>query len=158
MQENQAPNEIHWEAKEFAYHPKDSQWFITAGIVALGVFVSLLILKNIFGAATILLFFIIIYLYATKKPDIIPVTINTRGVAVKNKLTPYSNIASFWILYEPPIKELILIRKEHFTPKITIPLGTVNPIEVRNILLANAVKEKEEEESLTDIIARRLRF
>ena len=158
MQENQAPNEIHWEAEEFAYHPKDSQWFITAGIVALGVFVSLLILKNVFGAATILLFFIIIYLYATKKPDIIPVTINTRGVAVKNKLAPYSNIASFWILYEPPIKELILIRKEHFTPKITIPLGTANPIEVRNILLANAVKEKEEEESLTDIIARRLRF
>ena len=158
MQENQAPNEIHWEAEEFAYHPKDSQWFITAGIVALGVFVSLLILKNVFGAATILLFFIIIYLYVTKKTTIIPVTINTRGVAVKNKLAPYSNIASFWILYEPPIKELILIRKEHFTPKITIPLGTANPIEVRNILLANAVKEKEEEESLTDIIARRLRF
>jgi len=158
MEQNQTPNEIHWEAEEFAYHPKDSQWFITAGIVALGIFVSLLILKNIFGAATILLFFIIIYLYATKKPDIISVTINTRGVAVKNKLTSYSNIASFWILYEPPIKELILIRKEHFTPKITIPLGTASPIEVRNILLANAVKEKEEEESLADVIARRLRF
>ena len=158
MEQNQTPNEIHWEAEEFAYHPKDSQWFITAGIVALGVFVSLLILKNIFGAATILLFFIIIYLYATKKPDIIPVTINTRGVAVKNKLTSYSNIASFWILYEPPIKELIIIRREHFTPKITIPLGNTNPVEIRNILLANSMKEKEEEESLADVIARRLRF
>ena len=158
MEQNQTSNEIHWEAEEFAYHPKDSQWFITAGIVAIGIFASLLILKNIFGAATILLFFIIIYLYATKKPDIISVTINTRGVAVKNKLTSYSNIASFWILYEPPIKELIIIRKEHFTPKITIPLGNTNPIEIRNILLANAVKEKEEEESLADVIARRLRF
>ena len=158
MEQNQAPNEIHWEAEEFAYHPKDSQWFITAGIVALGVFVSLLILKNIFGAATILLFFIIIYLYATKKPGIISVTINTRGVAVKNKLTSYSNIASFWILYEPPIKELIIIRREHFTPKITIPLGNTNPVEIRNILLANSMKEKEEEESLADVIARRLRF
>lgn len=155
---NETAREIHWQTKEFTYHQKDPQWFIAAGIAAVGVIISLLIMKNIFGAATILLFFVILYLYATKKPDTISTIINSRGVAVNQKLTSYSTIASFWILYEPPIKELIIIRKAHLTPKMIIPIGDTNPVEIRNILLANAVKEKEEEESLAEIIARRLRF
>lgn len=158
INKNEAPREIHWQAEEFTYHHKDSQWFIAAGIAAAGLIISLLIMKNIFGAATILLFFVIIYLYATKKPNVISAAIDAKGVTVKQKLIPYSTIASFWILYEPPIKELILIRKEHLTPKIIIPIGDANPVEIRNVLLANAVKEKEEEESLAEIIARRLRF
>jgi len=125
---------------------------------SLGVFVSLLILKNIFGAATMLLFTIIVYLYATKKPDILSVVIDKKGVSINDTTISYSTISSFWILYEPPVKDLILIRKEKFTPKTIIPIGDINPVELRNILLENAVEEKEEEESFVDIIARKLGF
>ena len=153
-----APGSMSWETEEFTYHLKNLQWFLVGGILAFGIFVSLLILKNIFGAVTILLFIFIIYLYATKKPDMLSVVADGRGITVNRKRIPYSDIASFWILYEPPVKDLILIQKAKFTPKTIIPLGQVNPVELRALLLANAIVEKEEEETLTDIFARRFGF
>ena len=147
-----------WETEEFTYHPKDLQWLLVGGILALGIFASLLVLKNMFGAVTILLFMIIMYLYATKKPDMLSVVVDGRGITINNKRIPYSDITSFWVLYEPPVRDLILIQKAKFTPKTIIPLGQVNPVELRALLLANAISEKEEEETLTDILARRFGF
>lgn len=152
------PGSLSWKTEEFAYHPKDLQWFLVAGILALGIFASLLVLKNMFGAATILLFMFIMYLYATKKPDMLSVVVDGRGITVNNKRISYSDISSFWVLYEQPVKDLIIIQKAKFTPKTIIPLGQVNPVELRALLLANAIVEKEEEETLTDILARRFGF
>lgn len=149
---------IHWQAEEFVYHEKGPQWFIVGGIITLGIFFSLLILKNVFGAATILLFAIIIYMYANKKPELLDVILDSHGVTVNGKTTPYSSIASFWILYEPPVKDLVLIYKTRFTPKIIIPLGSAHPVELRELMLANGIIEKEEEESLVDLLARRVGF
>lgn len=154
----EAPHRIEWNTVEYEHHEKEFQWFLTAGIVAFGIILSLIILKNIFGAATITLFSIIFYIYATRKPEPITVAIDGRGITVNNKFVPYSSITSFWVLYEPPIKDLIIIRKEHFVPKMMFPLGDANPVEIRSVLLANAIKEKEEEESLTDILSRRIGF
>lgn len=153
-----APGSMSWETEEFPYHQKDLQWFLVGGVLALGIFVSLLILKNMFGAATMLLFVFIIYLYATKKPDMLSVVVDGRGITINNKRILYSDITSFWVLYEPPVKDLILIQKAKFAPKTIIPLGQINPVELRALLLANAIIEKEEEETLTDILARRFGF
>ena len=153
-----APERITWETEEFPYYEKDFKWFLLAGIIVTGVLISLLILKNVFGAATLLLFAIIGYVYALKKPDMLSITIDAQGVAVNGKTIGYSQITSFWVLYEPPVKDLIIIRKEHFMPKTIIPLGDANPVEVRSLLLANAITEKEEEESIADILSRRFGF
>jgi len=150
--------EAEWQTEEFEYHHKDATWFFTIGIVLLGLFVSLIILKNIFGAATMLLFVVIIYIYATKKPDIISAKVNHSGVSINNKLISYSNISSFWIIYEPPIKQLILVVKSTVALKTIIPIGDADPVKIREILIANSVPEKEEEESLTEIIFRKLKF
>lgn len=153
-----AEDTISWSVEEFTFYEKDPQWFMVGGIIALGIFLSLLVMKSVFGAATILLFVVILYLYATKKPDILNVRVDSHGVSVNHKLDPYSSLTSFWILYEPPIKDLILIHKAHFSQKVIIPLGDANPVRLREILLANSVREKEEEESFADIVARRVGF
>ena len=157
-EKSEEKEEISWQTAEFEYYPKNTSWHLAIGIILFGLFISLIILKNIFGAATILLFGVVIYIYATKKPQIVTVKINRRGVYINNKHIPYSNISSFWIHYEPPVKNLIIIVKESIIPKMIIPLGDTNPVKIREILLANAILEKEEEESLTEIIFRRIRF
>ncbi|MEK7520135.1 MAG: hypothetical protein AAB581_02765 [Patescibacteria group bacterium] len=149
---------VAWETEEFPYHEKDQRWFLTGGIVLAAVCISLIILKNIFGAALMLLFSVILYLYATKRPEILSVVIDGTGISVNNKRIAYNDVSSFWILYELPVKDLIIIKKDRFAVKTIIPLGSVNPVSVREVLKANAVPEKEEEESLVDILARRFRF
>ncbi len=157
-QNTAAPERIAWETEEFPYHEKESRWFLLAGIIAAGIIISLVILKNIFGAVTFLLFAIIGYVYATKKPEILHVAIDAKGITVNDKLIPYSQMASFWILYEPPLQDLIIIRKEKFSVKTIIPLGDTHPVDVRSLLIHNAIAEKEEEESIAEILSRRFRF
>lgn len=151
-------DKISWSSYEFTHHEKDRQWFLVFWVVAGGVFGSLLILGNVFGAATMALFAVILYIYALKEPNIIHCEINKEGVIFNDRLFPYSSIASFWALYDPPVKDLIIISKHMIVPKISIPLGDANPVEIREMILANGVLEKEEEESISEMIARRLRF
>ncbi len=151
-------DEIEWSAYEFLHHEKDRQWFLVFWIISGGVFASLLIFGNTFGAATMALFIIILYMYALKKPETIHCKLTQEGVVFNDRLFPYNNISSFWILYEPPVKELIIISKHKLMPKISIPIDDANPTEIREIMLNNGVLEKEEEETLSEIIARKLRF
>ncbi len=152
------PEHITWETEEFPYHEKDSQWFLLAGIIAGGIIISLVIMGNIFGAVTFLLFTVIGYLYATKKPEILSVVIDAKGISINDKLIPYSHVSSFWVFYEPPMKDLIIIQKEKFTIKTIIPLDNTHPVDVRALLLHNAMVEKEEEESIAEILSRRFHF
>ncbi len=149
---------ISWSAYEFLHHEKDKRWFLIFWILSIGVFVSLLIFANFFGAATIALFTVILYMYAIKEPAITNCEIGSEGITLNDRLFPHNSLSSFWILYEPPVKELILISKHKVMPKISIQLGNANPVEIRELLLQNGLLEKEEEESISEIIARKIRF
>jgi len=143
-------NEIEWTAYEFTYHEKDTRWLVSFWIIAGAFFISALIAKNIFGAAVIALFAVVLYIYALKYPEIMHCNITRQGVTLNGRLFPFNTISSFWILYEPPVKELILISKHRVMPRIVMPLETADPVEI--------ISEKEEEEPFSNIIARKLRF
>jgi len=149
---------LEWSAYEFLYHKKDAQWFLVFWIIAGGLFISLLISKNIFGAAVIALFTVILYMYAIEKPKVIHCKIKQDGITFNDRLFPFNTIASFWILYEPPVKELVIISKHKMMPKVSIPIDNADPSKIRELVLENGVLEKEEEESISDIVARKLRF
>lgn len=151
-------NELEWAAYEFTYHHKDVRWLASFWVVAVALFTSMLMAKNLFGAAVIALFAAVLYMYATKQPDIANCKINGRGVIFNDRLFPFSSISSFWIIYEPPVKELIIISRHRVVPQIVIPLENANPADIREMMLRAAILEKEEEEPIANIIARRLRF
>lgn len=151
-------NEIEWTAYEFIYHEKDTKWLVSFWIITGAFFVSALITKNVFGAAVITLFAVVLYMYAIKHPGIMHCKIIRQGVTLNDRLFPFSSISSFWILYEPPVKELILISKHRVMPRIVIPLENADPVAIREAMLSAGITEKEEEEPFSNIIARRLRF
>lgn len=151
-------NELEWTAYEFTYHHKDIRWLASFWVIAAALFASMLIAKNLFGAAVIALFSVVLHMYATKQPDIANCKINGRGIILNDRLFPFSSISSFWILYEPPIKELIFISKHRAMPRIVIPLENANPTDIREMMLRAGILEREEEEPISNIIARILRF
>jgi hypothetical protein len=155
---NKTHDDIEWSAYEFEYHKKDQRWFLIFWIISGGIFFSSIILGNIFGAATLALFSIIIYMYTTKEPEKIKCRISSKGLLFNDRLFPFNSLSSFWIFYENDIKKLIIISNYKMMPKIEIPLGDANPVKIREILIKNGIEEKEEEESISDIIARKLRF
>jgi len=151
-------NSIEWSCYEFEYHHKDQRWFLVFWIISGGLIFSSVILGNIFGAAMLALFAVIIYMYSNKEPDVISCKLSGEGVIFNERIFPFGTISSFWILYDHDIKKLIIISSQKVMPKIVIPLGGANPVEIREFFIKKGIEEREEEESISDIIARKLRF
>ncbi len=154
------PNQIllSWTAPEFIRYEKTRGWFIALGIIAAGFFIISILMKNYFFALLVPIASFLIYIHAQKHPRKITVKITGEGIDLGDNLSlSYKEIISFWIFEEPEIRSLSLETKKFLQPKISILLKDQEPAAVREALI-NFVKERKQEENLTDIIARKLKF
>ena len=149
---------LKWEALEYDYVPKSSNWFWSVGIIAIGAIVAASLLGNILFAILVIIATLTIILYGMKKPRKVMFSFTGRGLQIENRIFPYDNLRSFWIHYEPPVKKLVTIEpKQFFMPTISVPLGNADPNMVRDHLL-KFLKEERREESLAQTITRLFGF
>lgn len=147
-----------WETEEFSYYEKSRIWFLVGGIFFFLIVGYFTIVKELITAVTFLLLGITVYLFSLKKPRIINCSITYQAILVDNTVYPFADLESFWIFYEPPdFKVISLKHKKPYLPHIHIPLGDVDPMEVRKILV-ELLTETEQEEAFSDKMARYLRF
>jgi len=96
---------------------------------------------------------IVLNLNATRPHRQSEITIHATGVSINDEHHHYADIKSFWIDYQPDLKELSIELKKGYTPIIKVPLGETDPLEIRRAMISY-VPEKEHEQSLLDHIAR----
>jgi len=150
---------IEWETLEYEYYPKSADWYwgITIVILAL-VFSVIYFFGNIILGILFFLLGFVVLLYGARKPRLMKFSLTHQGLAIGEKLYPYEHLKSFWLDYKPPErKELIVISKKILMPKIVIPLAETDPNPIREFLV-KILKEEYQEPSLSEEIARHLRF
>jgi hypothetical protein len=164
MAENKEKNKIidiqkiEWQAPEYIFYEKSSDWFWAVGIITIAVFLAALFLKSFLFAVLIILAGFSIALYGARVPKKISFLVGPGGIKIKDRMYDYENLKSFWIEYNPPIKkELIIESKKKFIPHITILIEDINPEKLRNYLLQFLPEEKKEE-SLISIFFRWINF
>ena len=81
------------------------------------------------------------------------IKVHATGVSIDDQNHHYADMKSFWIEYQPNLKELSIELKKGYTSKIKVPLGETNPLEIRQAMVSY-VPEKEHEQSLLDHIVR----
>ena len=149
---------LSWQAPEFTKYKKGKVWFIILFLIAAGLIALALFWKSITMVILIILGSFVVLIYALKEPVVVKIEITPKGIKVEDRLYAFSEIKSFWIFYEPPeIKEISLYLKKPLFPNVFIPLGDLDPNQARRILL-KFLPEKRHQESLFDILARKLRF
>jgi len=150
--------DIQWQTLEFEKHEKGPAWFIVVGAVALAFFAIALFMANYIFAILIILAVFVVFMYAVMEPQVIKFRINARGISTGDKSYGYQDLKSFWIFYEPPaIKELSIKTKKLLMPLLKIPLGDQNPVEIRRALI-KFLREEKQEESLAEVMAKKIRF
>jgi len=151
-------NHVEWIAPEFKQQKKDRSWFLVSGLIAIGLFAWAIFTKNFLFAILVGLSYFSIAVYAVKKPRNIEIAITPKGVKVDGTLYEYDNLRSFWIFYNPPeVRELSLRSKKTIMPYVKIPLGEINPVEVRRTLI-KYLPERKQTESIIDNLSRALKF
>lgn len=146
-----------WTTPEFVAHERTIAWYIIL-VVIVGLFIGgSIYFKSPMAAILFALIGLLVFLYATRKPMTLNVRITEEGVVVNDSLTPYSQIRSFWVFNEPDFQELSIQTSRPMMPSVRILLGGTDPDVVRDVLLDH-LREVEQEEPLSDALARLLKF
>lgn len=147
-----------WQLKNRQQKRRRTHWVILFIIIGLSLLILGLVQKNFIFIVLVLLSLFMFYRFNKISQVNMSFLINQQGVTIDKTLYPYDHLKSFWIFYAPGGRqELSLESKKNIMPYIRIPLGNQNPKQIRDWLL-QYLPEKEQEESLVDVIAHRLRF
>ena len=158
MKDNNLLKEFEWQAPEFPKKQKAKSWFIIPAIITIVLGIFALVTESFLFLITIILAFLVFYIYANKEPKIIKFKINEKGLEIDERVYDFDSLRSFWIFYDPPEQKEISFRSQKtLLPYIRIPLADENPSEIRKFLL-RFLLEKRHKESLIDIWMRRVGF
>lgn len=148
---------ISWDAPEHHHTEKNNDWYWAVGIITLTAAVLAFIFGNVIFGILIIVGVFALLVHAARKPAIIHIEINDRGVTVGEVLYPFLTLESFWIdAHEHPPRVLFKSTKT-FMPYITIHIAEVDREKVREVLL-KYIAETEHHEPLTQKILERLGF
>lgn len=151
---------LRWTFQEFKHPQRGRAWWIMAGLVGLGLIVSGVATGNFLFALIILIGATIFVNESRRRPRQLESKITSTGVAVGKKFWRYTELANFWIAYRPPeIMNLYLVPKNPLDPRVRVPLGRINPIEVRKLLAPYVTEDlSREDEPTSEALSRLLKL
>ena len=151
---------ISWQEYEHDYNEKSKDWYWSLGILMVTASILAIIFGNYIFGVLIIVTGVCLAVVGSKEPRLVEFELNKMGVKIGKKLFPYATLENFWVQdnTEHGRKSHLLIKsKKTAVPLIVIPMGDIDPEEIRDFLLYN-VLEKELHESLSQLILERLGF
>ena len=145
---------IIWQTPDIIRYQKGRIWHIVMGFLVLGL-ATVAYFFNAWTFSLVVIVFAFVYLIVYReKPKIVTVKISPIGIKVGSRQYPYSQIKHFFLLYQPPFLENLIIRQSGFTVDVTIPLSGQDPAGVREFLKSKITEKEGEKEPLTDTLIR----
>ena len=149
---------LRWEALEFQVHQRNWLWYVGYLVVG-GVLVGYAIYtRSILTVATFVVISIVAFVFAHQNPKTVTHELSQTGIRVGNSFYPYRNIRKFWIVYTRENKTLNLETTAYLNSQVSLQLGTEDPLPIREYLKAYISEDLDQEETLIDILARKIRF
>ena len=128
-----------WHAPEYPHKEKSSDWYWTIGIISAALVVTSIIFGNVLFGLVLGIGAFTLTMLASRKPGIVSVEINDKGVAVDKTLYPFAAIDSFYM------------------PLIAVPVRYKDLEELRTFLSSH-LKEEVFEQGIIQTIFDRLGF
>lgn len=148
-----------WNAPEYVHYEKDRRWFIVAGLVAMGFIFYGIIWGSPFFSIAIAVLSAVYYLQHTKPPRKIKIKISAMGIKIDTKFFPFSNLKSFWIVYNPPeVTTLHFKTVNHINAELTIQLADTDPSQMREFLARQLPEEEGKGEGFVNMLVRIFRL
>lgn len=144
-----------WEAQSFEKKAKGYRWYlVTSGLILIAIG-FLVWQKDWFTIVILLIVSAILFWYVqTTKPQTVNYKITPLGIYANDRLYPFSEIHSFWLVYNEKVKNLYLAFTRKYLPTLVINVGEVDPISLKNVLLRRIPEQEKRGENLVDKIVR----
>lgn len=148
---------IRWEAPEFYYREKSTDWYWILGIVVVFGILVAIVANNVIFAILIGIGGFVFGIFASKHPDTLHCELTHRGIRVNDTAYPYTSIHSFWVSESHEERpRLLLTLKNRLAMQVIIPI-TIHPDIIREHLL-EYVHEMEQQEPFTEKLMELIHF
>lgn len=150
---------LEWHARERADQPKSIWWYVGLASITTLLVVGMVLTGNFTAAIALGLGGAVLYFFVQRKPETIRYRLMVDGVAVNNLLYHYRDLSAFNIIYQPGVSKTVIFRsKRTWAPHLHLEIGDMDPVAIRDVLVEFLPEDDELEESLVDVLARRLGF
>jgi hypothetical protein len=150
---------IYWEAPEFVEHEKSIHWYIGFIIISLLLVSFAVFSQSLNTIITFAILILISFVFAQQKAKIVECAISSTGITLGKTFYPYKIIRNFWIIYRPSqIKTLNFETTAYVNNVVSIQLGNQDPVIIKTVLKKYLIEDLNRDESLSDVIARRVKF
>jgi len=148
IMETNEQNKISWQAPEYEFREKTSDWFWAVIIIVASGGIASIIYKNYLFAVFLILAAVLLLVYSIRKPEIVNFEISDNDLKIKDDVYLYSDMVNFWIDKNHPRKRILINTNKLLTPLIDIPL----PDEINEEAIKNLLGEKIKEEEIKEPI------
>lgn len=141
---------VTWEAPEFRYREKGKDWYISVAIISVCLIVAAAQFEyfNFIFLTLLSVTAISFLIMAAKKPSIIAFEVNNRWIRVGDEKIYFRDLDSYFIDRDDPLgTQMLVLKKEHFSPLLVLPLPEEYVDEVE-FLVEKELPEKELHEPL----------
>lgn len=145
--ENIGAIHVHWQFPDYVNRRKTIVWYVAiGGVLAFCLIYAISTANYLFAVIMGISAFILVF-QQFQAPRSVPVVVGEDGVIIDRRFYPYKALKSFSIIYEPPhSKYLFLDFQSAVKGSISVPLGDMNPLTLREVLL-NYIEENLERDS-----------
>ncbi len=148
-----APRAVNWEAPEHNHTEKGGDWFFAFTIIFIAIVLAAILLGNTLFALLMAVAGLTLAISASRRPSIIPFSVNVRGVRVGDDLYPYAILESYCIDEDDPRgPQLLLQAKRRYMPLLILPLPPDYVDDVEEILRDRLPEEHLEEPFFVKIL------
>lgn len=147
-----------WTINEYEKGNRSRRWLIVMSVLGVAMVAFAIATANYLFALIIILFGIVLYLHELQEPLTVPFALTDVGIILGKKFYRYSEIKTFWIIYNPPLSKTLYFSLDNLIRhRLQVPLLDYDPRPIRDHL-AQFMEEDldQEEEPLTDQWARLL--
>ncbi|MFA6536454.1 MAG: hypothetical protein WC250_00380 [Candidatus Paceibacterota bacterium] len=125
---------LQWQALEYPVKTRTSDWYVATVIIIASLVVSAIIFGNALFAVLIVIAAATLFMHTRRPPKLITFEINQEGILSGEIFYPFGNLLAFGIDGDESGPKLILKAQSGFLPIITLPLGEVDIIVVKDYL------------------------
>ena len=135
-------DKIQWKAHEYSHKEKSSDWFWAVGIIAFSVAAAAIIFSNVIFAILIILSAFTLCLFAARKPLLIDIELNSKGIVVDKRMYLYQTLDKFCVSRGGHGDVIILKSKKAILPYVTVPADQVDTEEIKEYLSKHLTKKR----------------
>jgi hypothetical protein len=146
---------VAWDSLSFERKSRDYRWYLAALLVVLFAIGYSIWTQDYFFAVIVVIVSAVSFWYLkTVKPQKIHFEITPMGINAGTHFYPFSEMHSFWLVYNENVKNLYIAFTKKYLPSLVIGISNIDPVNLKAILLTRMPEQEKRGETMVDKIAR----